>query len=202
MAPELWNVETPDAVEAVARGYVAAGSEIILTNTFGANRYALEKHGASGRVEELATAGVDISPQAAGTEVKVFASIGPSGKIVMMGEIGRDNLVEAYAEVASAIGSAGPDAIVLETFNELEELALALQAVRDSCDLPVVACMTFNAGQDGTATIVGNHPEDLARTAEEYGAEALGVNCGIRPNTCLTVARRLRAERANRDTVL
>lgn len=191
--PELLNAENPEAIEAVARSYVKAGSEIILTNTFGANRFILERHGASARVKELATAGVNISRKVAGTDVKVFASIGPTGKIVMMDDVSRDQLIEAYAETASAIGRAGPDAIVLETLNELEELTLALQAVKSVCQLPVVACMSFSAGKDGTTTVMGNSPGDLARAAEEYGAAAVGANCGIGPDVYLKVARRLRA---------
>jgi len=153
MAPDLWNVENPQAVEAVARGYVQAGSEVMLTNTFGTNRYALERQGASDRVEELAEAGVAISRRAARDKARVFASIGPTGKIMMMQEITRDDFASAYVETARAISRAGPAAVVLETFNELEELALALQAVKECCDLPVIACMSFTAGPDNRAPV-------------------------------------------------
>ena len=192
MAPELWNVENPGAIEAVARSYVEAGSEIILTNTFGANRYVLERSGASDRVEELATKGVRLSHRAADKRTKVFASIGPTGKIVMMEEISRQEFRRTFAETARAIASAEPDAIVLETFNELEELAIALKAVKMSCRLPVVACMSFTTGPDNTATMMGNSPEDLAQMAEEHGADAVGANCGVGPESYLRVARRLR----------
>jgi len=190
-APELWNRENPGAVEAVARSYVEAGSEIILTNTFGANRYVLAKHNAAKRTEELAEAGVAISRRAAGKKTKVFASVGPTGNIVMMGEVDQDDLVEAYAETASALVRGGADAIVLETFSELAELSLAFRGVRDSCDLPIVVSMSFAAGPDGTATIMGNGPEDLARMAEDHGAEAVGANCGTGPDTYVRIARRL-----------
>jgi len=190
-APELWNRENPGAVEAVARSYVEAGSEIILTNTFGANRYVLARHNAAERTEELAEAGVAISRTAAGKEVKVFASVGPTGSIVMMGEVDQDALIEAYAETASALVRAGADAVVLETFNELAELSLAFRGVRDSCDVPIVVSMSFAAGPDGMATIMGNGPEDLARMAEDHGAEAVGANCGTGPDTYVRIARRL-----------
>jgi len=190
-APELWNRENPGAVEAVARSYVEAGSEIILTNTFGANRYVLARHKAAERTEELAEAGVAISRRAAGKEVKVFASVGPTGSIVMMGEVDQDDVVEAYAETASALVRGGADAIVLETFNELEELSLAFRGVRDSCGLPIVMSMNFGAGPAGTATIMGNGPEDLAQMAEDHGAEAVGANCGAGPDIYVRIARRL-----------
>jgi len=191
MAPDLWNVEKPEAIEAVARSYVEAGSEIILTNTFGVNRYVLDRQGASDRVGELAEAGVAISRKAAAGRARVFASIGPTGKIVMMQEISHNDFIAAFAETARAIAQAGPDAIVLETFNELEELRLALGAVRENCDLPVVTSMSFTSGPDGTATMMGNSPEDLARMAQEEGVDAVGANCGIGPDTYVQVARRL-----------
>ncbi|MBN2301691.1 MAG: homocysteine S-methyltransferase family protein [Lentisphaerae bacterium] len=194
--PELLNADHPGVIEDIARSYVEAGSEIILTNTFGANRFALERYAASERVEELATAGVNISRRAAGTKAKVFASIGPTGRIVMMQEISAEQFKEAFTETLSALQKAGPDAVVLETFTELEELKLALQVVKDYCNIPVVACMSFSAGQDGTATIMGNSPEELVQVAEEYGAAAIGANCGIGPDIYLTVARRLRTATA------
>jgi hypothetical protein len=118
MAPDLWNIENPEAVEELARRYVEAGSEVILTNTFGTNRYILERQRASDRVEELAESGLAISLRATGDKAKVFASIGPTGKIVMMQEISRDDFSAAYVEAARAISRAGPDAIVLEAGRE------------------------------------------------------------------------------------
>ena len=191
--PELLNAEKPAAIEAIARNYVEAGSEIILTNTFGANRFVLERHDASERVEELVVAGVRISRKAADGRAKVFASIGPTGKIVMMGGISAEQLSKAFRETAAVIDGARPDAIVLETFAELEELKLALQAVKTVSKLPVIACMTFSAGEDGSSTIMGNTPEELAATAEEYGAAGVGANCGIGPDVYLRVAQRLGA---------
>jgi len=187
-APELWNVENAGAVEAVARGYVEAGSEIILTNTFGANRFILDSHGAGDRVAELAEAGAAISRRASG-DAKVFASIGPSGKIVMMGDVPAEDLSAAFAEAAVAVERGGADAIVLETFNELEEARIALQAVRSACDLPVVVSMTFASGPDGTASMMGNTPADLAAVAESEGAAGVGANCGCGPDNYVKVAK-------------
>lgn len=193
MAPELWNTANPETIEAVARSYVEVGSEIILTNTFGANRYVLERSDATSRVEELAIEGVKISRRAAEKRTKVFASIGPTGKIVMMDEISREDFRRAFTETTRAIASAEPDAIVLETFNELEELEIALKAVTMSCKLPVVACMSFASGPENAATMMGDTPEDLAEMAEKQGADAVGANCGVGPESYLRVARRLRA---------
>jgi len=189
--PELWNVENPSAVEAVAASYVQAGSDVILTNTFGANKFVLGQHSLAARVMELAQAGVKISKKAtAGTDVKVFASLGPTGKIVMMGEASEDEIVSAYREAAVAVADGGADAIVLETFNELDEIRLALQGCLVA-GLPVVASMTFASGPDKTSTMMGNTPAELAQMAQSAGGAAVGANCGVGPDNYVVVARML-----------
>jgi len=190
--PELWNVENPRAVEAVAQSYVAAGSEIIITNTFGGNRFVLGSHGAAARTAELCRAGAAISRKAAGKGVKVFGSIGPTGKIVMMGEVPEKELAAAFAEAATAIELAGADAIVLESFSELEEIRIALDAAKRATKLPVVASMTFASGPDKTRSMMGTSPAELAKLAEEEGADAVGANCGIGPENYVKVAALLR----------
>ena len=194
--PELWNVENAQAVQAVADSYVQAGSEVILTNTFGGNRFALSGHGAGERVAELVEAGTAISRKAAGADVKVFASIGPSGKLVMLGEVAAEQFAAAFAEAAGAIARGGADAIVVESFIELAELRLALRAVKDACDLPVVVSMAFTSGPDKTATMMGNSPQDLVEAAEAGGADAVGANCGCGPANYVTVAEILRSATA------
>ncbi len=190
--PELWSVENPAAVAEVASGYVAAGSEVILTNTFGANRLVLAPYGAGERVSELAQAAAAISRRAAGDSAKVFASLGPSGIIVMMGDVPNEELVGSFGETARAVADGGADAIVLETFNELDELALAIEGVRSACDLPIVASMTFDSGPDQTATMMGAAPKHLAALAAEHGVDAVGANCGLGPEKMATIAGLLR----------
>jgi methionine synthase I (cobalamin-dependent) len=198
-SPELWNVQNPSAVEAVARSYVQAGADVILTNTFGANRFVLSAHGLSPRVAELAEAGVRISRRVAealkapGRQVKVFASLGPTGKIVMMEEASKEDLAGAFAESAEALAWGGADAIVLETFNELAEAEIALKAAKKATDLPVVVSLTFASGPDKTRTMMGDSPEQLAAMAEANGAAAVGANCGVGPENYIAVARMLRA---------
>jgi methionine synthase I (cobalamin-dependent) len=196
---ELWNTDNPAAVQRVASDYIRAGSEIILTNTFGANRIILAQHGAANRTAELAEAGARIARRAAdaakstGKDVLVFGSIGPSGKIVMTEEVGRDELLAAFAESAEAIAWGGADTIVLETFNELDELVIAIDAVKGACNLPVVASMTFSSGPDKTHTMMGNSPADLAAAARKHGADAVGANCGVGPDNYVRVAALLRS---------
>jgi methionine synthase I (cobalamin-dependent) len=197
-AAEFWNIKNRDAVASVADSYVRAGSDVILTNTFGANKFVMATHGAADMVEELAEAGVEISRKAAdsawnnGREVKVFASIGPSGRIVMMDQAAEEELAQAFAQTAKAVASAGADAIVLESFAELEELRIALQAVKATVSLPVVVSMTFSCGPDKTCTMMGNKPSELAAMAKRFKADAVGANCGVGPDNYVTVAKMLR----------
>lgn len=187
--PELWNVENPDGVEAVAASYVAAGSDIIITNTFGANAFVLAGHDAADRVAELAEAGVAISRRAAGDSVKVFASMGPSGKILMMGEIDEQQLYETFGVAARAFANGGADAVVVETMTELAEVALAVRAVRDHTDLPVVTSLTFDSGTDKTATMMGAEPADVVAAGELAGVAAFGANCGVGPERYVKVVQ-------------
>lgn len=191
-APELMNVQNPSSVEVVARSYVDAGADVIITNTFGGNRFVLDGHGAGDRAAELCEAGAAISKKAAGDDALVFGSIGPTGKIVMMEEVSPQRLTAAFTEAAEALQWGGVDAIVLETFNELDEARIALQACKTAVDLPVIVSMTFSSGPDKTATMMGNKPADLAKMANREGAAAVGANCGCGPDNYVTVAKLFR----------
>lgn len=191
--PDLWNLDNAPGVEAVARSYVEAGSQIILTNTFRANRFSLAQLGLAERAPEIAEAGAAISRRAAGDAVKVFASIGPSGKIVMMGEVPPEEFDAAFAEQAAALARGGADAILCETFAELEEALLAVRAARRSTGLPLVLSMTFDSGPDKTATVMGTTPAAMAAAAAEAGAAAVGANCGAGPEHYVKVASLLRS---------
>ncbi len=191
---EVLNVRCPELVEQVARGYVRAGCDVIQTNSLLANRFMLASHGESARAAELAEVAVRIARRAAaGTEVKVFGSFGPTGRVVMMEQVSEEDLFAAFAETAEALAWGGADAIVLETFNELAEARIALRAVRKVCDLPVVVSMTFSSGPGQNATMMGNKPADLAAMARAEGADAVGANCGLGPEHHVRVAQMLRA---------
>ena len=191
--PELLNAESPEAVEAVARSYVEAGSDVIMTNSLSAHRFALARCGAAGRAPELAEAAATISRRAtAGTDVKVFGSFGPSGKILMTGEVSEEELFAAFAQTAEALAWGAADAIVLETFTELAQAKVALAAARKACDLPVVVSMSFDSGPDKAHTMMGAKPGDLAALAGTGGAAAVGANCGIGPAEAIPVCQMLR----------
>jgi len=191
---ELLNLESPSAIEAVARSYVRAGSDVIMTNSLMAHRFGLAPYGLENKASEIAQAAAEIACRAtAGTEVKVFGSFGPSGKIVMMGEVNEQELFDSFAQTARALATGGASAIVLETFNDLAEAEIALMAVKSVCDLPVVVSLAFAFGPDKTATMMGNTPADLAAMCKAKGAAAIGANCGIGPDVAVRLAQMLRA---------
>ncbi len=191
---EVLNASNSGVVEEVARSYVEAGADVIMTNTLMCHRFGLAPYGLTERASELAEAAARISRKAAGgTDVKVFGSFGPTGKIVMMDEVEEAELFAAFAETADALARGGADAIVLETFNELAETEIALKAVKSVCDLPVVISMAFAYGPEKSVTMMGNTPADLGSMAEANGAAAVGANCGIGPAEYVRVTEMLRA---------
>lgn len=190
--PDAWNRTHPERVAEVARAYVEAGSQIILTNTFGANRLRLAGHGLADQVAEINRRGVEISKQAAAGRAAVFASIGPTGKMLMTGETTAEELRAVFAEQAQAIAAAGPDGIVIETMSDLEEALPALAAAK-ATGLPVVACMVFDAGKDKDRTMMGATPEQVAAALTNASADVIGANCGVGIERYVPVCRRLKA---------
>lgn len=189
---EEWNVTRPELVGKVAGSYVDAGAKIILTNTFGANRFVLAKHGRAEKVAEFNRAGAAISKQAIAGKGHVFASIGPSGKLLMMGEATEGELFEAFREQAVALAEGGADALVVETMTDLTEAATAVRAARTT-GLLVAASMTYDSGPEKTNTMMGVTPEKAAQALSEAGADIIGCNCGIGIENYIKVAAKLRA---------
>ena len=174
--PDLWNLSEPDLVEAVGRQYVAAGSRVILTNTFQSNRFALG--GNAGDVAAINRAGAEISRRAAGGRAKVFGSIGPTNTMLVAGDIEVGELRDAFAEQATALADGGADAIVVETMSDVAEAVLAVDVVA-GLGLPVVACMTFDSGRQNDRTMTGIRPADAAVALSDAGADVVGANCGV-----------------------
>ncbi|MCX6134232.1 MAG: homocysteine S-methyltransferase family protein [Ignavibacteriales bacterium] len=190
--PDLWNLENPSAIEKVATAYVDAGSRIILTNTFGASRIMLERHGLSDKAAAINRAGAEISRKAAANKAFVFGSIGPTGKLYFTGEIAEKELSDAFEEQAMALAEGGAQGIVIETISELDEAKIALKAARKT-GLPVVVSMVYDSGKEFDRTMMGTTPEEAAHELHNEGADVIGANCGMGIEFILTVTKRLRA---------
>jgi 5-methyltetrahydrofolate--homocysteine methyltransferase len=190
--PDIWNLHHPDRVAEVARAYVKAGSRVILTNTFGSNRFRLALHGLEDLAAQLNRRGAGISREAAGSDARVFASIGPCGRMLAAGEVTEAELESAFAEQALALAEGGADAIVIETMSDPAEAAIAVAAARKT-GLPVAASMVFDAGRAKDRTMTGATPEQAAAALADAGADIIGANCGQGVGGFLEICRRLRA---------
>ncbi|MDI1448711.1 homocysteine S-methyltransferase family protein [Polyangium sp. 6x1] len=190
-APDLWNVEQPDAITAVHREYVNAGADILLTNTFGASRLRLGEYSAADRVREINAAAVENARRAIGDKrVLVAGDIGPSGTTLQPGgELPFEEAVEIFSEQARALVDAGVDVIAIETMFDLVEMKAALIGVRDvTRTVPVIAHMTYTVRG---LTDTGTDPETAAIVLEACGADVIGVNCSVGPEDMLEVVGRM-----------
>ncbi|MDH7515946.1 MAG: homocysteine S-methyltransferase family protein [Bacteroidota bacterium] len=177
-SPELWNLERPETVEEVASAYIEAGSEIILTNTFGGNAIALMRHGVGDRVREINRAGAELSRRAAGARARVFGCMGPTGALLAAREISPAAAECAFAEQADVLAESSVDGIVIETMTDLEEALAALRAARRT-GLPIAVTMVFDSGPSGLHTVMGVGVAEAARKLADEGADIVGMNCGV-----------------------
>jgi len=173
------NVESSDIVFDVHRAYLEAGSDAVLTNTFGANKYALARHGFGDKVEEINRAGAQIARRAAGEDKYVLGDVGPSGDFLEpLGSLKPGALREAFAEQAKGLADGGVDGFIIETMSALEEIEVAIEAVKLVCDLPVFASMAFEVGGGGYRTMMGVDVESAVSKMVSLGVDAAGFNCG------------------------
>ena len=180
-APELWNCDQPDKISELLHEFIEAGADILLTNSFGANRFRLALHQADSRVAELNAAAVRLAKKAAATSdrtILVAGDIGPTGELFApLGALTKDDAVAAFTEQATALAEAGADLLWIETMSSLEEVEAAIIAAK-STGLPVVTTMTFDtAGR----TMMGITPADFVAHTAALEVDAVGANCGIGP---------------------
>src|SRR3989441_10403254 len=177
---DVLNLKNLRIVQAVHADYIAAGADAVETNTFGANRFKLAVHGLEAQVREINRRGAGLARdarEAAGRDVWVLGSMGPLGKYLEpLGTVTADEAREAFREQAEALLEGGVDAFVVETFSDLAEMALAVEAIRAVTDLPVIAQMAFT---DEGVTFMGRSPAEVARTLRALGVQALGANCSV-----------------------
>jgi len=177
--PETWNIDHANEMLDVHKAYVDAGAELLLTNTFGGNRWKLDAYGFGDRVAELNAAAVHTARKAAGTAAFVVGDIGPTGRFVApLGTDPPDAFVEIFAEQADALAQAGADAVILETFTALDETLAALEGARRT-GLGVIASMSYLPAADGRyRTMMGIDVETAALALETAGALVVAANCG------------------------
>ena len=189
-SPESWNLDRPDDVRGVAASYVEAGADIVLTNSFGGNRFKLGKSSLVDRLVEVNRRAAELSKEAAGDTVLVFASVGSTGEFMApLGTVSEAEMVDCFAEQARALAAGGADGIVIETMTDLAEALAALRAAKENTSLPVVVSMTFDKGAQGYATMMGVKPEQAAEALAGAGADAVGANCGAGIENMIEVAR-------------
>ncbi len=177
--PELWNLDRPDDVYDIAQSYIDAGADMIETNSFGANRFKLEQYGLLGKAFDINKAAAEISREAAGSDHYVLGSVGPTGKILMMGEVTEEELYDAFKVQCMGLEAGGADAIVVETMSDLDEARIAIKAARENTQCEVICTMTFNQTPDGSFyTMMGVSPTQMVSEMLAAGASIIGSNCG------------------------
>lgn len=178
--PEKFNIIYPDKVKEIHQSFIDAGSDIILTNTFGGNRIKLSRKDYGDKVREFNFAGVEIAREVAEpADVFVAASIGPAGEFLKpIGNISFEELVNVFAEQVEVVVGAGVDLIIIETMTDINEEKAAISAAKENSNLPIAATMSFDKTAQGYRTMMGVAPEVAARELHEAGADIVGANCG------------------------
>jgi 5-methyltetrahydrofolate--homocysteine methyltransferase len=196
---EAWNLDAPEKILAIQRAYVDAGSDCLITNSFGGSRIMLERHDEGPRVREINRAAASIARRAfGGKEGFVLGDIGPFGGLMEpYGDIPESLVKEAFAEQAAALVSGGVDAIIIETQTALEELGIAIAAAKAAGAPAIIGSMAFDRMQEGTEvrTMMGTSPERAAEFMKDAGCDIVALNCGtgIDMRLAVDIARRYRS---------
>ncbi|MCX7705843.1 MAG: homocysteine S-methyltransferase family protein [bacterium] len=190
--PEILNISQPEIIEKIALSYIEAGSDIILTNTFGGNRLKLKKYGAEEKIEQINKKGVEISRKVAGNRL-VFASIGPTGELLKpYGNLTEKEAIDCFSQQVRILTDAEVDGIVIETMSDVGEARCALMGAKTVTDKPVIVCFTFNITSSGYRTLMGNNIYECVEMAKTYGADAVGSNCGSGIETFIDITKEIR----------
>ena len=187
------NLTNPAAVAEIHREYIEAGAQLIITNTFGANRFKLSKHGLQDDVVEINQKGVELAKRIVSSSFKdvlIAGDVGPLGvRIAPFGRVQPEQARAAFAEQIRALAEAGADLIVIETFSDLYEIREAIKAAKETCQLPVVASVTFTRDD---RTLLGDDPMKVARALRDANVDVIGVNCSGGPAQLLRILRQMR----------
>ncbi len=190
--PELWNLEKPDKIYSIAKNYIEAGSDIICTNSFGASKIKLEQFNLSDKTYLINKTAAEISKSVAKDKL-VMGSVGPTGKFLITGEITEDELRDSFQIQLQGLIDGGVDAILFETFYDLDELAIGIQAINKLKQIPIICSFTFNKNSEGEFhTIMGNSIEEIYSFLIERVIDVCGVNCGKGYFDTLEIVKRIK----------
>jgi 5-methyltetrahydrofolate--homocysteine methyltransferase len=176
--PELWNLEKPEVIFSIAKSYNEAGSDIISTNSFGASKIKLDNFGLGDKTYLINKKAAELSREAAKDKL-VMGSVGPSGKFLISGEISEHDLSNSFLPQLQGLIDGGVDAIIFETFYDLDELICGIKTLNQFSKIPVIASFTFNKNNDGKYyTLMGNQISEVYKIIVENNIDFSGVNCG------------------------
>jgi len=192
--PDAWCLSRPEDVRAVASAYIQAGSDCVETNSFGASSIKLQDYGLGHKAREINLRAAELSRSAAGPDRYVLASIGPTGKLLMMGDVSEEEMHDSFAEQALALTEGGADALCIETMSDLREAEIALQAARSVSSLPLICTFTYEkTAKNEFRSMMGILPEEAVRMSLNSGAAVVGSNCGNGISDMLALAEYLRS---------
>jgi 5-methyltetrahydrofolate--homocysteine methyltransferase len=189
-APERWNLENPDAIRALHQGYIDAGADMVLTNTFGGSRVKLEREGLGSKASEINRAAALLAREVAGEDHFVLGDIGPTGQLIEpLGPLSYAEAVDTFAEQAAGLAAGGVDAILIETMSDLNEAKAAVEGVKRATTLPVLVTMSFDTRG---RTMMGVKPAKAIKELWPLGLAAVGANCGRTLTETLTAIEEMR----------
>ncbi len=191
--PELWNIEHAEEVYDIAKSYIEAGADMVETNSFGGSSFKLVHYGLAQRASELNEAAAVISRKAAGDKF-VLGSVGPTGKILMMGEVTPEEIYESFKEQVIALEKGGVDAIIIETMTDLDEARLAVRAAKENTTREVICTMTFEKTVDGEfRSMMGVSPTEMMTELLPEGVDIIGANCGNGIEGMIQIVKEIRS---------
>ena len=191
--PEEFNASRPDVIRGMAKAYFDAGSDLVLTNSFGGSRFMQKKYGYGDRVREFNRLAAEHARSQAPPGCHVVGSVGPTAEFLQpLGAVSENEMYDAFVEQITSLEEGGADAVLIETMTALEEAALAIRAAKENTGLIVIATMTFDKGPRGFFTMMGITPERAVVELREAGADIVGTNCGNGIELMIEIFRQMR----------